>query len=398
MTNNKKPFKKGYKYRIYPTETQIELINKTFGCCRYVYNRALAESKIEYKYYLSHKDISAIIIKKPSLSGFSFVNKLPLYKIDPECLWLNNVSAVALQQSMLQLGKAFDNFFKLCKGYPKFKSKNGHQSFTLRTNSFKLKDNELFIIKSKEALKVKWSRKLPSVPNYAVISRTPSGKYFISFNCEHIPVSTNGIKKIGIDLGLKDFLASSDGNKVPNPKHLKYRERQLRRLQQSLAKKKKGSKNRNKARLKVATCHERITNCRNDFLHKLSRTLVNENQVIGVEKLKVKNMVRNHKLAKSISDASWSRFCTMLNYKTIESQHCTLVYMDCWYPSTHICSDCDIKLDYKLKLSQREWVCPSCSSTHDRDVNAAKNILKKSLSTLVTLVPPANARIVLAEA
>ena len=321
-----------------------------------------------------------------------------MYKADQKSLWLSEVSYIALQQSLLNLGKAFGTFFKNRKGYPKFKSKHGSQSFTMVGDSFRFKDKDIFIAKSKEALKVKWSRDLPSSPSSAVITRTPSGKYYIIFICEHTPSVTTGIKTIGIDLGLKDFLVSSDSTKVPNPKHLKYREKQLRRLQQSLSRKKKGSKNRNKARLKVATCHERITNNRNDFLHKLSRTLVNENQVIGVEKLKVKNMVKNHKLAKSISDASWSRFCTMLNYKTIESQHCTLVYMDCWYPSTHICSDCDTKLNFKLKLSQRQWTCPSCGSIHDRDVNAAKNILKKALSTLAALVPPASARIVIAEA
>ena len=396
MIKNKKSFIKGFKYRIYPTKDQIELFEKTFGCVRYVWNKALFDSKQDYEYYLAHKDISNI--SKPILTGFSLVNKLTKYKTNSESLWLNKAIAVSLQQSMLNLGKAFSFFFKSRKGYPQFKSKHGKQSFTLMNFNLRFKEDKLFIPKSKEALKVKWYRKLPSAPTSANITKTSSGKYYISFICVCIPIQTTGTKQIGIDLGLKNFLVSNDGTKISNPKHLKQYEKQLRRLQQSLSRKKKDSKNNNKARLKVAKCHEHIVNSRNDFLHKLSRTLVNENQVIGIEKLKVKNMVKNHKLSKNISDASWSRFCTMLNYKAIESQHCTLVYMDCWYPSTHICSDCENKLDFKLKLSQREWVCPSCGSIHDRDINAAKNILKKSLSTLAILYLPIDVRIVLAEA
>ena len=397
MLNKQKSFIKGYKFRIYPTTSQIKLFDQTFGCCRYVWNRALSESKTEYEYYLTYKNTDSLNpVIKPIITGFNLVNKLNIYKSDNKSLWLNNVSAVALQQSMLHLGKAFTYFFKLNKKYPKFKSKDNNQSFKLMNNSFKFKDKEFFIIKSKEPIKIKWSKELPSLPSSATITKTSSGKYYISFVCEYKPIQTTGIKKTGIDLGLKKFLVSNDGIKISNPKHLKQYEKQLKRLQQSLSRKKKGSNNRNKARLKLAICHEHIVNSRNDFLHKLSRALVNENQVIGVEKLKVKNMVRNHKLAKSISDTSWSRFCTLLNYKVIESQHCTLVYMDCWYPSTHICSECDNKLNYKLKLSDRQWNCPNCGCNHDRDVNAAKNILKKSLSTLDILQPPANARIILA--
>ena len=390
------PYRKGYKYRIYPTAEQITLLNQTFGCCRYVYNRALAEAKAEYEYYLAHKDISATALVKPSLAGFSLANKLPSYKSDPQSLWLRDANSVALQQSLLNLGKAFSTFFKSRKSYPSFKSKQGHQSFTLMQNSFRLKDKEVFIAKSKDALNVNWSRDLPSSPSSAVISRTPTGKYYISFICEYTPEQTSGTGQIGIDLGLKDFLASSDGSKVSNPKHTKRYARQLRRVQQSLARKKKGSSNRTKAKLKVALCHEKIANTRNDFLHKLSTKLVNENQVIGLEMLKVANMVRNHKLAKSISDVSWSRFCAMLQYKAIASQHCMLVYMDTWYPSSQLCNTCGTQRDVKLKLSQRDWICTSCGTQHDRDTNAARNILKKALSEVANLQPSTDVRIILA--
>ena len=180
-------------------------------------------------------------------------------------------------------------------------------------------------------------------------------------------------------------MITSDGLKIPNPKHYKKYQVQLKRTQQALSKKQKGSKNRNKARIIVAKKHERITNCRTNFLHQLSRTLVNENQVIGIETLRVKNMVRNHKLAKSISDAAWSSFTFMLNYKCKESQNCSLVYMDAFYPSSHVCSVDQFKLDYKLKLSDRSWVCPQCGTLHDRDINAAKNIRNEALYTLALL-------------
>lgn len=399
MSHLKKPFVKGFKYRIYPNESQIELLNKTFGCVRYVWNRGLADAKSKYEYYLAHKNIGhSNSLSKPQLTGYEFVNRLNAYKTDLDSHWLNEVNSVALQQSMLHLGTAFSTFFKNRKGYPKFKSKHGNQSFSLMTNSFRFKDNELFIAKSKDPLKVNQSRELPSAPTSAAISKTPTGKFYISFVCEYTPVVSSGASVTGIDLGLKDFLITSNGLKIANPKHLKNKERHLRRSQQTLSRKTKGSKNRNKARIKVAQCHETISNCRNDFLHKLSRTLINENQVIGVEKLKVKNMVKNKKLAKSISDASWSKFCTMLNYKALESNNCSIVYMSCWYPSTHICNHCDAKLDYKLKLSERKWTCLTCHTVHDRDINAAKNILKKSIATMKEYqIPSGICKIILAK-
>jgi putative transposase len=399
MTTSTKPFVKGYKFRIYPNKDQIDLLEKTFGCCRFVWNKALAEAKQEQEFYLAHKDIGSIKpVLKPNVTGFGFVNRLIGYKNNPDTQWLNEVNSVALQQVMLHLGAAYSEFFKKRKGYPKFKKKYNHQSFSLMNNSFRFKEGSFYIAKSKDPLKINFSRELPSAPTSAVISKTPSGSYYISFVCRYFPKKTNGKGKIGIDLGIKDFLVDSNGNRFPNPKYLEKKEKQLARYQRAMSRKKKGSQNRNKTRLKVAELYEKITNQRNDFLHKLSRKLINENQVIGVEKLKVKNMVKNHKLAKAISSASWSRFCEMLNYKSKESQNCSIVYMDTYFPSTHICNATGIKLDYKLKLSDRTWKCPHCGETHDRDLNAARNIRDETLLTLVLhKVPDGAGIIVLAE-
>ena len=398
MSILERSFKKGFKYPIYPTEEQKILIEKTFGCCRYVYNKTLAETIKEYEAY-KIACRSNIKIEKPKVSGYDFCKKITNYKKDNESLWLNEVNAVALQQSVMRLGSAFTKFFKFKKGYPKFKNKRNKQSFNLTKGTFIFKENILKISKSDQALKIGLSRKLPSEPSSAVISKTPSGKYYISFVCEHFPTKTNGQGKIGIDLGIKDFLVTSDGLKIPNPKNYRKCQRQLKRRQQSLSRKKKGSKNRNKSRIIVAKQHERIANLRNDFLHKLSRKLVNENQVIGVETLKVANMVRNRKLSKGISDVAWSSFTTMLKYKAIESQNCTLVFMDSFFPSSHICSVDGEKLDRKLSLKERSWTCPVCNTLHDRDVNAAKVIRDEAILTIaLSKIPENKGTLVLANA
>ena len=382
-------FRKGYKFPFYPTEDQKVLLAKTFGSCRYVYNRGLAEAKAEYEQYLVLKGTDTIHpVLAPRNTGYDFVNKLPGYKSDPNSLWLSEINSVALQQSMLHLGSSYSEFFKKRKGYPKFKSKYDNQSFTLMSNSFRFKGKDLYIAKSKEPLQIAYSRPLPNPPSSAVISKSKTGKYYISFICEYITEKKTGTGQIGIDLGLKDFLVASDGSRVANPRHLKRYEKLLRRRQQLHSSKKKGSKNREKARIKVALVHERISNCRKDFLHKLSSDLVNKNQVIGLELLKVSNMVKNHKLAKSISDASWSEFVTMLRYKAAASGNTTLVFMNQWYPSTHICSNTGMKLEIKLKLSDRQWSCPHCGQTHDRDLNAAVNIKQEALAAMVAFRVP----------
>ena len=378
-----KVFRKGYKFPFYPTEDQKVLLAKTFGSCRYVYNRALAEAKAEYEQYLILKGTDTIHpVLAPRNTGYDFVNKLPGYKTDPNSSWLSETSNVALQQAMLHLGSSYSDFFKKRKGYPKFKSKYDKQSFTLMQNSFRFKGTDLYIAKSKEPLMIAYSRSLPNSPSSCTISKSTTGKYYISFMCEYTPDKKTGTGQIGIDLGLKDFLVASDGSRVANPRHLKRYEKLLKRRQQLHSRTKKGSKNREKARVKVALIHERISNCRKDFLHKLSTDLINTNQVIGLELLRVKNMVKNHSLAKSISDASWSEFVRLLRYKAAASGNTTLVFMNQWYPSTHICSNTGMKLEIKLKLSDRQWSCPHCGQTHDRDLNAAINIKQEALAAM----------------
>lgn len=383
MSTVQKPLKKGFKFPIYPSVEQKQLLECTFGCCRYVYNRGLAEAKAEYQTYLELTNTSLLNPpSKPDVSGYGFVNRLTRYKEDPASYWLNEVSAVALQQTMLHLGHAFTTFFKNKKGYPKFKKKQKDQSFSLMKTGFSIKDGQFKVAKCKDSVKVIFSRQLPSEPSSCTISRTSTGKYYVSFICEYLPKPTSGIGKIGIDLGIKDFAVLSNGTRIANPKNYLKAQQILKRRQQALSRCKLGSNRRNKARIAVAKIHAHVSNTRHDFQHKLSRQLVNKNQVIGVEKLMVNNMVQNHHLAKRINDASWASFTQKLQYKVIESQHATLIYMDPFFPSSHLCSKTGIKLDRKLTLDEREWWCCHCGYIHDRDVNAASNILNKSLETI----------------
>lgn len=379
MPASPKLLKKGFKFPIYPTAEQQDFINQTFGCCRYVWNKALEAAVHEYKQYLEMSKVthqSRLI--KPDISGYGFVNRLPAMRNDPETSWLGGVSSVALQQTMLHLGGAFTRFFKEKRGYPKFKKKHGKQSFNLMKTAFTLDQFGFFIGKCKTPIKVAFSRALPSEPSSLTISRTTTGKYYVSFICEYSPVKTTGQGRIGIDLGIKNFATLSTGEKIANPKPFLKAQKRLKRAQQALSRKQKGSSNRNKARQCVAQLHERVANTRKDFQHKLSRQLVNDNQVIAIEKLMVANMVKNRKLSKHISDAAWTSFTNMLNYKTIESQHVSLVYVSTWFPSSHLCSVTHERLNRKLSLSERVWDCPYCGQKHDRDVNAAINILHEA--------------------
>ena len=379
-SSTQKPFYKGYKFRLYPTKEQKVLLSKYFGSSRFIYNRLLAETKEAYEAYkkaLSENPLSPPT--KPSANFSSLCKRITLTLRDPETPWLREVSAVALQQTAMRLSKAFTNFFQGRAKYPKFKKKHGPQSITLTTGAFRCKDGKYYIPKSKEPLDILFSRDLPSTPTSAVISKTASGEYYISFTCKYVPEKTNGTGVIGIDLGLKDLAVLSDGTKIPNNRYTKRYECKLRRLQQSHSRKKKGSKNREKSRIRVAKLHERITRSRTDHLHKLSTQLIKENQVIGVEDLVVKNMVKNHSLAKHIQDVSWGVFLNMLTYKAIQSQHCTLVVMETFYPSSHICHVTGKQLERKLSLQERSWLCPHCGATHDRDINAAKNIAREAV-------------------
>jgi len=358
---------KAYRYRIYPTDEQKVLLAKTFGCCRWFYNFALNLTNETYK------------ATGKGLSRNEIINKLPELKKEKE--WLAEVPSQALQQVALDLSSAFLNFFEKRAKFPKFKKKGNKQSVRF-PQGIKLDDDYLTLPKLKKVY-CKVSRlplgKLKSV----TVSMTSSGKYFASCLYDDgvdLPKQNSEGKAVGIDLGIKDFAITSDGSKYGNPKHYRIYELKLARKQKRLARKQKGSNNRHKARKAVAKIHEKITRCREDFLHKLSRKLVDENQVIVVENLAVKNMVKNHKLAKSISDCGWGQFCTMLKYKA-EWEGKYYIEVDRFFPSSKTCNHCLNQLD-SLSLDMRLWQCRNCGTIHDRDINAAKNIRDEGLRIL----------------
>lgn len=360
---------KAYKFRIYPDPEQIVLLERTFGCTRYIYNKLLERSSQAYQAYKSDTSLP-----KPNPSGYSLVKLLPALKASPESIWLNEVSSVALQQKALDLGQAFTSFLKRKSSYPNFKNKRGHQSFRLTTVAFTLKASKFYIAKSATPIRVKWSRELPSQPTSCTITKTPTSKYYISFVCEYTPRKTTGQGIIGIDAGITDLATISNGITIANLRHYVRSQCRLARLQRQLSRKQKGSKNRNKARLRVATLHEHIANQRNDYLHKLTTKLVRDNQAIAIESLNVSGMVKNKKLAKHILDASWGKMRQYLTYKAIASQHCKIILTDPYYPSTQLCSVCGTKPKDKIKLGILSWTCSTCNTTHSRDVNAAKNL------------------------
>jgi putative transposase len=367
-----KTINKSYKVRIYPNNKQIELLDKHFGSVRFIYNHFLNIKNNEYKE------------TGKNLSYYDLCNRLTTIKNNDDYIWLNEVNSQSLQWSIRFLDVAFNNFFNKKNNFPKFKKKSNEQSFKVPVNStFKLSDKKIIIPKFKEGVKYKGNIELNNLLkfNSVTISKTPTGKYYASlqgeFNYESKEKNDN---KIGIDLGIKDFLITDKGDKISNPKHLKKSLKKLKYNQRQLSKKIKGSKNKNNQRIIVAKVHEKIVNKRNDFLHKLSSKIVNENQIICLEDLAVKNMVRNHKLSQSISDVSWSKFIDMLKYKS-EWNDRQLVQINRFYPSSKSCSECHY-INEGLTLIDREWTCPSCNTHHDRDINAAKNILKQGINIL----------------
>ncbi|MBT9148256.1 MAG: hypothetical protein DDT32_02028 [Syntrophomonadaceae bacterium] len=353
---------RAYKYRFYPTEEQKQSFAKTFGCVRFVYNWGL-RLKTDAYYNESKRlycnDLSA---------------QLPVLKRQPETVWLNEVSSVTLQQSLRHLEQAFHNFFAGRAKYPNFHKKSGKQRATFASTAFKWKDRELTLAKMSEPLDIRWSRALVSEPSTVTVSKDAARRYFVSFAVEEeIPQAPENDKYVGVDLGLTDFVILSTGQKFGSPQFSCKEKKQLAKAQRSLSRKQKGSKNRAKAKVNVARIHAKVKDQRLDFLHKLSTRLIDENQVIAVESLQVKNMIRNHCLARSIADAGWGEFVRQLEYKA-DWYGRTLVKIDKFYPSSKRCSNCGYTMA-QLPLSIREWTCPECSERHDRDTNAAKNIL-----------------------
>jgi putative transposase len=309
---------------------------------------------------------------------------LTIWKKEEELSFLNEVSCVPLQQGLRHLQKAFGNFWAGRAKYPTFKKKRNGGSAEFTKSAFKFRDGQVFIAKSAEPLPIVWSRNLPegAEPSTITVKLSPAGRWTVSLlvdvEIEPLPKSPN---QVGIDLGITSLVALSTGEKVANPKGFKAKRRKLRKAQKALSRKVKGSNNRHKARLKVAKVHAEISDARQDFLHKLTTRLVRENQTIAVEDLAVKNMVKNRKLSKAISDASWGELVRQLEYKC-DWYGRNFVKIDRWFPSSKRCGHCGHVIE-KLPLNIREWACPECGTMHDRDVNAAKNILAAGLAVSV---------------
>jgi len=361
--------KRAYKYRFYPTPEQEQLLARTFGCVRFVYNAVL---RYRTDAFYERREKIGYVTANAELSRMK--------KVD-ETAFLNEVSSVPLQQCLRHQQTAFKNFFEGRAKYPAFKSKRSRQSAEFTRSAFKYHDGQLFLAKSKEPLAIRWSRELPGVPTTLTVSKDSADRYFVSCLCEFDPEALPITPKmVGIDLGLKDLFVTSDGHRIGNPRHMATYAARLAKAQRRLSKKTLGSKNRAKARQKVARLHAKISDCRMDRLHKLSRQIVNENQVICVESLKVKNMLRNRSLAKSISDAGWGEFVRQLAYKADWADR-QLVAIDQWYPSSKRCSGCGHVMP-KMPLQIRAWTCPECAAEHDRDINAAINIKAAGLAVL----------------
>ncbi|GAA2311212.1 RNA-guided endonuclease TnpB family protein [Nonomuraea roseoviolacea subsp. roseoviolacea] len=362
--------KRAYKYRFYPTPGQATELARTFGCVRLVYNKALEERTRVYTLHgrrVSYVETSAA---------------LTAWKKTPELSFLGEVSSVPLQQALRHLQAAFVNFFARRAKYPVFKArKKSRASAEYTRSAFRWRDGRLTLAKMDAPLDIVWSRPLPegAQPSTVTVSKDAAGRWFVSLLVEEaITPLPPAERSVGVDAGITALVTLSTGEKIANPTFERADRRKLARAQRVLARKQKESNNRIKARLRVAKVYTRIADRRRDFLHKVTTRLVRENQVIAVEDLTVRNMVKNRSLAGAIADASWRDLRMMLEYKAAWYGR-TLVAVDRWFPSSKLCSACGTMRD-KMPLNVREWTCPACGETHDRDVNAARNVLAAGLA------------------
>ncbi|MGV9380879.1 RNA-guided endonuclease InsQ/TnpB family protein [Nonomuraea sp. NPDC003707] len=361
-----------YKCRVYPTPEQAATLNRTFGCVRFVWNRTLAWRHARY-----HGER----VKTNFVQANAYLTAM---KGADETAWLSEVASVPLQQAIRHQQVAFTNFFAGRAKYPRYKARNGRQSAEYTRAGFRYRDGRLFLAKMDAPLQFVWS--WPGIdpasinPTTATVSRDPCGRWYVSFSVgvadpEQAPATGAAV---GVDLGVGDFAVTSGGEKIANPRSLARRERSLARYQRRMTSKQRGSNNRKKAKAKVARAHRKVAASRADFLHRTSARLVRDHDVIVVEDLNVRGMVRNRSLAKAISDCGWGEFRRQLAYKTAKyGRH--LIVIDRWYPSSKTCSACGHLLA-ALSLRTRHWTCPGCGTLHDRDVNAAKNILAAGLA------------------
>ncbi|WUH99870.1 transposase [Spirillospora sp. NBC_00431] len=361
--------KRAYKYRFYPTPEQAQELARTFGCVRLVYNKALEERS------------RAFTAEGRKFSYAQTSVMLTAWKRTPELAFLSEVSSVPLQQALRHLHAAFVNFFAKRAQYPAFKSrKKSRRSAEYTRSAFRWRDGTLTLAKMHGPLNIVWSRPLPAgaQPSTVTVSQDAAGRWLVSLLVEEkisrLPSTGHAV---GVDAGITSLVTLSTGEKVTNPRHERRDRRKLAKAQQALSRKMKGSRNRDRARLRVARVHARITDRRRDFLHKLTTRLVRENQTVVIEDLTVGNMLGNHALARAISDASWREMREMLEYKTAWYGR-ELLVTDRWFPSTKLCSGCGARQDV-MPLNLRSWEC-ACGAVHDRDVNAARNILAAGLA------------------
>lgn len=359
---------KTYRFRLLPTKEQEVLLNQHFGHSRWVYNHFLNERKEQYQ------------ADKKSDNYYKQAATLTKLKKEEDTKWLKEVNSQTLQFALRSLDTAFLNFFRGNAQFPKFKSRKHKNTFTIPQFGT-LVGNKISIPKFKEGIKVKLHREVKGKIGKMNITKTSTGKYYVSiFTEQQIEELPKTNREVGIDLGLKDFVITSDNKKFKNNRYTKIYAKQLKKAQQHLSRKQKGSNGFEKQKLKVAKIHEKIASCRLDTLHKVSKKLVEENDIIVCEDLNVKGMIKNHKLSKHIADASWGNFVTLLQYKC-DWYGKELLKVNRFYPSSKSCGDCGW-INQELKLSDREWTCKSCGVVHDRDVNASRNILKEGLRNI----------------